>query len=81
MSAARRSWVLRDVAEGVPEEARARGFASLTLVRFALSRPYYLTPVQTVNSGKCLPLFHLAEAVRVDTLRVVELADVSDQFL
>jgi hypothetical protein len=33
--AARRSWVLRGVAESVAEEARTRGFASLTFVRFA----------------------------------------------
>jgi hypothetical protein len=33
--AARRSWVLRGVIHGFSEEARTRGFASLTLVRFA----------------------------------------------
>ena len=34
-TAARRSWVLRGVIHGFSEEARTRGFASLTLVRFA----------------------------------------------
>ncbi len=33
--AARRSWVLRGVIHGFSEEARTRGYASLTLVRFA----------------------------------------------
>ncbi len=33
--AARRSWVLRGVIRGFSEEARTRGIASLTLVRFA----------------------------------------------
>jgi hypothetical protein len=32
---ARRSWVLRGVIHGFSEEARTRGIASLTLVRFA----------------------------------------------
>ncbi len=81
VSAARRSWVIRGVAKGVVEEARTRGFASLTFVSFALSRSYYLTPAFTVNSGKRLPLLHLAEAVRVDSLRIIELTSVSDQFL
>ena len=33
--AARRSWVLRRVADGVAEEARTRGFASRAFTRFA----------------------------------------------
>ena len=33
--AAWRSWVLRGVADGVAEEARTRGFASLSFDKFA----------------------------------------------
>ena len=36
ITAARRSWVLREVFRGFSEEARTRSFASLTLVSFAL---------------------------------------------
>ena len=35
-SAARRSWVLREVFFGFSEEARTRGFAPLALAKFAL---------------------------------------------
>ncbi len=43
-AAARRSWVLRGV-EGVAEEARTRGFASLTLARFALvAKRFFASP-------------------------------------
>ena len=38
LTATRQSWVLRRAAEGVAEEARTRGFASLTLVRFVFVR-------------------------------------------
>ena len=50
-AATRRSWVLRGVAGGVAEEARTRGFASLTLVSSAFLENYYEPPHKAGNSG------------------------------
>jgi len=47
--------VLRGVNDGFSEEARTRGFAPLTLVRFAFSRPEYCDRRgNPVNSGMYL---------------------------
>jgi hypothetical protein len=43
--------VFRGVAEGVAEEARTRGFASLTLVSFAFVLANHRTSTNLVNSG------------------------------
>ena len=47
--------VLREVIAGFSEEARTRGFASLTLVRFAfINQLNSLVQWETVNSGMYL---------------------------